>query len=320
MFVGGVTVSNATLHNPGELARKDVRKGDTVFVRRAGDVIPEVVQVVLSKRPDGAKPYAFPKHCPVCESEVQKEEDEAVPRCINASCPAQLKERLRHFASRGALDIEGLGEKLVEQLADSGRVKQLADLYSLEREELAAFERMGEKSADNIIAALEASKQKPLDRFLYALGIRHVGEVVAMRLAREFGTLEALRLADADRIQHAHGIGPEVGEAVAQFFGEPHNAREIDALLAHGFVLAPPPPLNEGPLSGKTVVLTGALSMPREEAQAHIERLGGRVSSSVSKKTSLVVAGADAGSKLKKAGELGVEVWDEEKFQALLKS
>ncbi len=318
VFVGGVTVSNATLHNPGEIARKDVRVGDTVFVRRAGDVIPEVVSVVMNKRPDSAVPFAFPVSCPVCGAKVAQEEDEAVPRCINASCPAQLKERVRHFVSRGALDIEGLGKKTVEQLVDSGQLKELADLYRLSLTEWTELERMGEKSAQNIIDALAKRKQRPLEKFLYALGIRHVGEVVAQRLAREFQSLEALRHADADRIQHAHGIGPEVGTEVAEFFAEPQNQKEIDALLAQGFELSAPAPLSEGPLSGKTVVLTGTLSMPRDEAKAHIERLGGRVSGSVSKKTSLVIAGEDAGSKLKKANELGIEIWDEARLVALV--
>jgi DNA ligase (NAD+) len=320
VFVGGVTVSRATLHNADELARKDVRVGDTVFVRRAGEVIPEVISVVLEKRPSGAVPFVFPERCPACGGEVYRDPEEAALRCINPGCPAQLKERVRHFASRAALDIEGLGDKLVEQLVDSGRVKHLADVYALALEDWMALERMGEKSAENILTALQESLRRPLERFVYALGIRHVGEFVAKRLARELGSLEAIRGAPAAELERIHGIGPEVASAVAAFFSAPENAAEIDALLDRGFVLAAPAPIAGGPFTGKTVVLTGTLTMPRDEAKALIEAQGGRVSGSVSKKTQLIIAGEDAGSKLKKANELGIEIWDEARFRAALKS
>lgn len=318
VFVGGVTVSRATLHNADELARKDVRIGDTVFVRRAGEVIPEVVSVVLDKRPAGAVSFAFPDKCPVCGGEVHRDPEEAAYRCINPGCPAQLKERVRHFASRGALDIEGLGEKLVEQLVDSGKVKHLADVYNLALEDWMTLERMGEKSAVNMMEALKESTARPLERFVYALGIRHVGEFVAKRLARELGTLEAIRTAAVDTLERIHGIGPEVAAAVAEFFAAPKNAEEVDALLIHGFSLPPPAAIAGGPFTGKTVVLTGTMTMPRDQAKILIEGQGGRVSGSVSKKTQLVIAGADAGSKLKKATELGIEIWDEEKLMEAL--
>lgn len=315
VFVGGVTVSRATLHNQQELERKDVRVGDTVFVRRAGEVIPEVVAVVLSKRPPGAVPFKMPTHCPVCSVEATREEGEAAWRCPNLRCPAQFKERVRHFAMRTALDIEGLGEKLIEQLIDSGKVKQLADLYALPFSDWMSLDRMGEKSAENIVSALGASKKRPLERFLHGLGIRHVGEFVAKRLAQSFGSIDALRAADADTLQKVHGIGPEVASAVAAYFHAPDSRAELDALLAHGFELAAPAAVSGGAFSGKTVVLTGTLaSLSRDEAKARIETQGGRVSGSVSKKTHILVAGADAGSKLEKATELGVEIWDEAKL------
>lgn len=312
VFVGGVTVSRATLHNEQELARKDVRVGDTVFVRRAGEVIPEVVSVVLAKRPADAVPYTMPKHCPVCGADAVREEGEAALRCGNLLCPAQFKQRVRHFAMRTSLDIEGLGEQLIEQAVDAGKVKQLVDIYTLPFAEWTSLERMGDKSAENLLKAIAASKQRPLERFLHGLGIRHVGEFVSKRLAQAFGSIDALRLADAHALQKVHGIGPEVATAVANYFHSEVGKQEIDALLAQGFVLAAPKIDQAGVFAGKTVVLTGTLEkLSRDEAKAQIEALGGRVSGSVSKKTSLLVAGAEAGSKLDKAQELGIEVWDE---------
>ncbi len=318
VFVGGVTITTATLHNPDELARKDVRKGDTVFVRRAGDVIPEVMAVVLEKRPAHSRPFHFPSKCPACGSPIVREEDEAVPRCTGLSCPAQLKERVRHFASRGAMDIEGLGEKLVGQLVDQGIVERLSDVFALDLKTLTELERMGEKSAAKLVGAIATAKHRPLERFLHGLGIRHVGEVVAKRLAQGFRTLDALLEADTPAIERVPNIGPEVAAAVHTFFAVAANRRDIQRMRDLGLVLtAPHAPkvVAGGPFAGKTFVLTGGLSaMSREEASAKIEEKGGKVAGSVSKKTSVVIAGSDAGSKLKKAQELGLEVWDEDRF------
>jgi DNA ligase (NAD+) len=323
IFVGGVTVSSATLHNMDEVRRKDVRIGDTVVVRRAGDVIPEVVKVILERRPADAKIVELPQKCPVCGSAVEREEGEAIARCSGGLfCPAQRKESLRHFASRRAMDIEGLGTKLIDQLVESGRVESPADLYRLSAEELAALERMGEKSAANLMEALERSKQTTLARFLYALGIRDVGEATAAALARHFGALEPLMEASEEAIQEVPDIGPVVASHVHTFFRQPHNREVIQALRELGVKWTDGKPRatnGNGPLSGKTFVLTGTLeSMSRDEASDRITALGGKVSSSVSKKTSYVVAGAQPGSKLAKAQELGVEVLDEAQFLELL--
>lgn len=320
VFVGGVQVSNATLHNADEIARKDVRVGDTVVVRRAGDVIPEVVRVVAEARPDGSSPWTFPTECPVCGSHILREEGEAVARCTGASCPAQMKSRIAHFASRKAMDVEGLGGKTVEQLVDRGLVKDFADLYGLDTETLAALERMAEKSAENLVAGLSASKDTSLRRFLFALGIRHVGEHVAGVLARHFQAPGELYDADEESLVALRDIGPEVARAVVDFFSQPANREVVDRLLAAG--VKPTPEVvaeHDGIFQDKVVVFTGGLeTMSRDEAKLEVERRGGRATGSVSKKTDLVVAGPGAGSKREKAERLGIEVIDEAAFLTLI--
>jgi DNA ligase (NAD+) len=328
VFVGGTTVSNATLHNEDETRRKDVRVGDTVIVRRAGDVIPEVVGVVLERRPQDAGPpfdlyQRVDGRCPVCGSAIVREAGEADWRCTGGLfCPAQRMQALLHFAGRRAMDIEGLGDKLVEQLVDKQIVLTPADLYFLHREVLANLERMGEKSADNLLQAIDKSKHTTLARFIYALGIRNVGEATAKDLARHFGSLDRLLAADADQLQEVPDIGPVVAQSIVAFFGEPHNREVIAELRKHG-VHWPEHAGDSGtakPLSGRTYVLTGTLSaMSRDEAKEKLEALGARVAGSVSKKTDCVVAGAEAGSKLARAQELGVPVLDEAGFIELLK-
>jgi DNA ligase (NAD+) len=327
VFVGGVTVANATLHNQDEINRKDVRVGDTVVVRRAGDVIPEVVRVVLERRPrpeperfDILQKYPV---CPECGSHVVRLPGEAMARCTGGLyCPAQRKQAILHFASRRALDIEGLGEKLVDQLVDNGLVRTPADLYGLDLDTLAGLERMAEKSAANILSAVESSKRTTLARFIYGLGIRNVGEATAKDLARHFGKLDALMAADEEVLQQVPDVGPVVAESIAQFFAEPHNREVIAKLRAAGVHWEEgegAAPAKAGALGGKTFVLTGTLPhMSREEAKERIEALGGRVSGSVSKKTDYVVAGSDPGSKLAKAQELGVAILDEAALQELL--
>jgi DNA ligase (NAD+) len=322
VFVGGVTVTNATLHNADEIARKDVRVGDTVIVRRAGDVIPEVVSVVLDRRPVDTQPFVMPETCPVCGSHVVRPEGESVARCIGGLyCRAQRKEAIRHFASRRAMDIEGLGDKLVEQLVDQEFVRGPADLYALDATTLAGLERMGAKSAANLVTALERSKATTLARFLYALGIREVGEATAMTLAAHFGSLEALMAAEEEALRQAPDVGPIVAAAIRAFFQEPHNQQVIARLQAAGVHwpdLARKPAVSQS-LAGKTFVLTGSLdSLTRDQAADRLRALGAKVSSSVSKKTDYVVAGRDAGSKLGKAQELNVTVLDEAGLLALL--
>jgi DNA ligase (NAD+) len=324
VFVGGVTVSNATLHNMDELTRKDVRVGDTVVIRRAGDVIPEVVKVLPERRVAGATPVTLPSHCPVCGSPVVREADQAVARCTGRLiCPAQRKEEIKHFASRRALDIQGLGDKLVEQLVDRDWVRTPADLFDLRTEQLATLERMGEKSAQKLHSAILASKHTTLPRFLYALGMRDVGETTALALAQHFGNIAALRQAGVDEIQRVPDVGPVVAKNVAAYFRDPGNAAIVDRLLAGGITWPPPattPISSHAKLAGKTFVLTGTLeALTREAAAEAIVQLGGKVSGSVSKKTQYVVAGADAGSKLTKAQQLGIPVLDEAAFLKLLK-
>ena len=327
VFVGGTTVSNATLHNEDETRRKDVRIGDTVIVRRAGDVIPEVVSVVLAKRPvEVGEAFDLFKQldgaCPVCGSAILRVEGEAAWRCTGGLfCPAQAKEALIHFASRRALDIEGLGDKLADQLVDSGLVHSPADIYSLDELTLASLERMGEKSAKNLISAIALSKQTTFARFIFALGIRNVGETTAKDLARHFGSLDNLIAADELRLQQVPDVGPIVAESIITFFAEPHNREVITQLRSSGVNW----PEHSGEqmmnlkLSGKTFVLTGTLpSMSREEAKAALEAFGAKVAGSVSRKTDYVVAGAEAGSKLEKAQELGVPVLDEQGLINLL--
>ena len=321
VFVGGVTVTNATLHNEDEMRRKDVRIGDTVSIRRAGDVIPEVVGVVLEKRPSNALLFTMPTECPVCGSHIKKQQEEAVARCTGGIfCAAQRKQAMIHFASRKAMDIEGFGDKLVEQLVDSNLANNLADIYRLDFHALTNLDRMAEKSAQNIIDALEKSKKTTLARFIYALGIRNVGEATAKDLARYFGNVEAVQDANIEQLQQVPDVGPIVAESIVNFFSEAHNREIINSLISpielggagiHWDAVAAKSNAT-GIFTGKTFVLTGTLpTLGREDAKALIENVGGKVSGSVSKKTDFVVAGADAGSKLTKAQELGVGVIDE---------
>jgi len=322
VFVGGVTVTNATLHNEDEVRRKDVRVGDTVIVRRAGDVIPEVVRTLLDKRPGGAREFTMPRKCPECGSAVVRLPDEAVARCSGGLvCPAQRKGALLHFASRRAMDIEGLGDKLVDQLVDGGIVRTPADLYKLGVGALAELERMADKSAGNLVRGIDRSRKTSLSRFIYALGIRHVGEETAKDLARHFGGLDALMAADEPALLDAEDVGPVLAESIHQFFAEAHNREVIAQLRAAGVQWAESEPkrATAGKLSGLTVVLTGTLpTLTRDEATDLIEGQGGKVAGSVSKKTSYVVAGADPGSKLDRATELGVPIIDERELRKLV--
>jgi len=323
VFVGGVTVTNATLHNEDEVRRKDVHIGDTVIVRRAGDVIPEVVSVVVEKRPADAQAFVMPVICPVCGSHVMRDPEEAVARCSGGLyCPAQRKQAILHFASRRAMDIEGLGYKLADQLIDTDVVHNPADLYKLGVLALASLERMAEKSAQNVLGAIENSKNTTLARFIYALGIRNVGEATAKELARHFGSLERLMEADEADLQQVADIGPIVAESILQFMAEPHNREVIEQLRAAGVQW--PEGDGAGPaagaLQGRIFVLTGTLpNLSRDQAKQQIEAQGGKVTGSVSKKTDYVVAGADPGSKYDKALELGVRILDEDGLLALLK-
>lgn len=324
VFVGGVTVSNATLHNIDELHRKDVRVGDTVTIRRAGDVIPEVVGVIASRRPAGTKVVHLPEHCPVCGSQVTREGEEAVARCTGGLyCAAQRAESLKHFVSRKAMDIEGVGSKLIEQLVALDRVKTPADIFGLDKDELAAMERMGDKSAENLLASIDASRSTTLQRFLFALGIREVGEATASALASHFGRLDAVIAASEEDLVAVPDVGPIVASRIRSFFDEAHNREVIEALRSlgvHWEEFEPQQRATNGPLTGKTFVLTGTLpSMTRDEAKQKILALGGKVTGSVSKKTSYVVFGEKAGSKLAKAEGLGVETIDEAGLLALLK-
>ena len=320
--VGGVTVTNATLHNLFEIRKKRVRVGDTVIVRRAGDVIPEVVGKVPGERPAYVPNFQMPKKCPICGSEVVREKGEANHRCTGGLfCPAQRKEAILHFAARRALDIEGLGGKLVDQLVDSGVVRTLPDLYRLGLSGLAALDRMAEKSAQNLLDALEQSKSTTLNRFLFGLGIRNVGEATAKDLARHFGLLDAIMDASVEQLMEVRDVGPVVAESIHTFFAQPHNREVVEQLRACGVQWAEGAPAEKSPqiLAGKTVVLTGTLpTMGRDEAKELLEAAGAKVSGSVSKKTSYVVAGAEAGSKLAKAQELGVPVLDEAGLLGLL--
>ena len=312
VFVGGVTVTNATLHNEDEVRRKDVRAGDRVIVRRAGDVIPEVVRAVRGKRDRGAAEFHMPVRCPVCGSQVTRAAGETVARCSGGLfCPAQRKEAIKHYASRRAMDIEGLGDKLVEQLVEKGLIATVSDLYRLTADEIAGLDRMAGKSAANLIAALNSSKATTLGRFIFSLGIREVGETTAQTLAREFGALEPLMAADAGTLEAIHDIGPVVAKHIVDFFGEQHNRDVIEKICAAGVHWPAVERPREQPLAGKTFVLTGTLSMPRNELKEQLQALGARVTGSVSKQTDYLVAGENPGSKRDKALKLGVTMLDE---------
>jgi len=312
VFVGGVTVTNATLHNEDEIRRKDVHPGDSVIVRRAGDVIPEVVRVVKEKRKKGAARFHMPTSCPVCGSKVTRTEGETVARCSGGLfCPAQRKEAIKHFASRRAMDIEGLGDKLVEQLVDRKLIDNVSDLYQLSADEVAGLDRMAEKSAANLILALANSSKTTLDRFIYSLGIREVGETTAQILAREFGELDPLMAADIEDLEAIHDIGPVVAQHIVEFFAEQHNRDVIGKLRKAGLSWPAVEFPREQPLAGKVFVLTGTLSMPRQELKDKLQALGAKVTGSVSKQTDYVVVGENPGSKQEKAIKLGVEVLDE---------
>lgn len=322
VFVGGVTVSNATLHNSDEIARLGVQVGDTVIVRRAGDVIPQVVSVVAERRPADARPVVFPPRCPVCQSAVEREAGVAALRCTGGLvCAAQQKAAIKHFASRRAMDITGLGDKLVEQLVDEGLVQNVAGLYALSKQQLLQLDRMGEKSADNLLDALEASKRTTLPRFIFALGIREVGEATALNLARHFGDWPALAAATEDQLLAVDDVGPVVADHLLQFFASPASMQVVESLRAAGVTWEriDVAPRQDLPLAGETWVVTGALeSLGRDDAKSHLQALGAKVAGSVSAKTTRVVAGPGAGSKLTRANELGIEVIDEQALLDLL--
>jgi DNA ligase (NAD+) len=322
VLLAGSTVQRATLHNEDEIQRRDLRKGDVVILEKGGDVIPKVVGVVLEERPSWAVPFQFPEHCPACQSALVRDPEEAATRCENPACPAQLKRRLEHFAARTALDIEGLGPAVVDQLVDRLLVRDVGDLYDLDLETLAGLERLAKKSARNLLDGLERSLQRPFDRVLFGLGIRHVGATVALALARHFRDLDALSRASAEELEAVPEIGPTIARSVCAFFANPQTPKLIAKLKRAGLQLSLPEEEEAVPpnfFTGKTAVLTGALMhYTREQAEAYIQRLGGRTAGSVSKKTGLVVAGESAGSKLDKARELGVLVLSEEEFTARL--
>ena len=317
--VGGAMVSRATMHNEDEVLKKDVRVGDTVVIQRAGDVIPEVVTVILEKRPLGTKRFEMPKHCPDCNSEIVRMEGEVAHRCVNISCPAQLKEHIRHFASRGAMDIEGLGEKVSAQLFDAKLIADPADLYFLNKEQLVALDRQAEKSAQNLIDAIGKSKNPPLDKFIYALGIRHVGERTAKLLAARFGSMENLISAKQEDLTAINEIGPEMAASIVEFFHERKNFAVMNKFSKAGVKPQKKEIDNKAPLQGKSFVFTGSMeSMGRNEAKTLVENLGGTIHSSVTKKTTYVVAGSEPGSKLDKAKSSGVKIISEEGFLKLI--
>ncbi|MFH2054387.1 MAG: NAD-dependent DNA ligase LigA [bacterium] len=318
--VGGVEVRRASLHNSGEVERKDIRIGDWVIIQRAGDVIPEVVKPITDRRDGSEKKFRMPKHCPVCDSEISKLEDEAYHRCLNVACPAQVRERIIHFASKSGVDIDGLGPKLIGQLLEQGLISDFADLYAIRREQLVELERMAEKSADNMVAAIEASKQADLPHLLVGLGIANVGEYVASLLATEFGKIEDIRTADLDRLSALEGIGPIVAQSIRDFFDNKSNLAVIDKLQS-AWGRLPELKISVGPqpLAGKSFVLTGGLEhFTRDQAKKRLQALGAKVASTVSKRTDYVVAGVDPGSKLEKAQKLGVAILDEDQFLGLI--
>jgi len=322
VFVGGVTVSNATLHNMDEIERKDIRIGDRVFIRRAGDVIPEVVRVVPGSRKKNVKKIKLPEHCPVCGSDIERIEGEAVARCTGGLiCKAQRSEAIKHFASRKAMDIDGLGDKLVEQMVESGMIETVVDLYGLRADQVAGLERMGQKSAENLITAIDNSRKPALDKLIYALGIREVGEATARSLASSFGNLQLIKETDEDVLQQIQDIGPVVAKHITHFFAQPHNQQVIEQLLKEIDIQLPVADNSKQVLSGKTFVITGTLSeMTRDEARDLLQSAGAKVSGSVSAKTDYLLAGEKAGSKLAKAEKLGVEAIDEARLKELLGS
>jgi len=317
--VSGVTVSRATLHNEGEIRRKDVREGDTVVIQRAGDVIPEVVEVVTSKRTGVEVEFVMPIKCPVCGADVERPEGEAVARCVGIACPAQTKERISHFTSRLAMNIEGVGPALVEQFVDKGLVRDPADLYYLSKDDLLSLERMAEKSASNVLEAIEDSKDTALSRLVYALGVRHVGERTAQVLAEHFGDIERLAAASIEELSEVPDVGPVVADSIARFFRQDETREVLRKLDEAGVRPRSETRAEAGALAGKTFVFTGALTMPREEAEAIVRGLGGSAASSVSKNTDFVVIGEKPGSKYEKALELGVKVISEEEFLKMVR-
>jgi DNA ligase (NAD+) len=320
VFIDGSTVSSATLHNQDEIDRKGIMIGDQVIIQKAGDVIPEVVEVLQDRRTGDERPFTLPDRCPVCEAEVVREEGEVAVRCPNPNCPAQVKSTIRHFASRGAMDIEGLGPALVDQLVDRGLVRDVADLYYVEREQLVDLERMAEKSADNVLAAIEGSKAQPLDRLLFGLGIRHVGATVAQAIAAELGSLDAVRAATAEELAAVEAIGPKIADSVVDYMARPDSERITEKLKAAGVdPRVEVTQASEQTFAGMTFVFTGALEkMTRQEAGAIVRERGGKATGSVSKKTSYVVAGEGAGSKLAKARELEIAVLTEDEFRGMV--
>ena len=319
VFVGGVTITTATLHNEDEVARKDVRPGDTVIVRRAGDVIPEIVGPVLTKRPKGTKPWKFPKKCPSCKSDLVRNEGESATRCVNVECPSQRIERIFHFAGRGGMDIEGLGYQTVMALIEAGHLRDIGDIYFLTREQVGELEGFGDKSIDNLMKAIEKSRTRDLGNVIAGLGIPMVGSTVAQLLAREGRSLEKLETLSAEELEAMEGIGPIMAQSIEAFFAEPGNREVLQKLRDGGVKPVPPPQAKEGPLTGKTFVITGSLEkFSRSEAQAAIEDRGGKVASSVSKKTDYVVVGENPGSKHDKAVQLGIEILDEAGLEKLL--
>jgi DNA ligase (NAD+) len=318
--VAGVEVSRATLHNEDEVRKKDIRIGDTVVIQRAGDVIPEVVKVIETKRTGREKPFVMPDLCPVCGSKVERPEGEAVHRCTGLACPAQIKEHLAHFASKGAMDIDGLGYKFLEQMVDKGIIHDQADLYRLKKENLMEMDRMGDKLAQNLLDAIDKSRKPALANLIYALGIRNVGEHLATVLARNFKSVDNLATQNVEDLTQVHEIGPVVAESIYNFFHNPKNLTVLEKLKKGGVVFPEEKTqFEETPLTGKTFVLTGGLdSMARDEARKIIEASGGRVSSSVSKKTDFIVVGKDPGSKYREARRLGIKTLSEEEFKKMI--
>lgn len=319
--IAGSTVGRASLHNEDLIREKDIRIGDTVIVHKAGDIIPEVVSVILEQRPEGTVPYKMPDHCPVCGGELIRIDEEVAIRCVNPACPAQIAEGIKHFVSRNAMNIDGLGEKITEQLLKENYIRDVADLYHLQVEELAKLERMGQLSATNLVNAIERSKENSLERLLFGLGIRHVGEKAAKLIAEEFETMDRIMEATVEELTNIHEIGEKIAQSVVSYF-QKDEAKQLIARLKEAGVnmmykgkKKSQAAISDSPFAGKTIVLTGKLErLTRNEAKAKIEELGGKVTGSVSKKTDLVIAGTDAGSKLTKAQELGIEVWDENRL------